>query len=122
MKSKEILEIVKTEKRGYYNGNRLILPFRCQLIKLIANSHIYTEFVGSDDVKISQDAHNTSIYFRETGRLANFEGSYKNVKMIVAGFDEDLTEMDSHIKMICHIEENHKVNIEVPGDNVLFIE
>ncbi len=122
MKSSQILDIVNGDAKGFYIGSRMILPFKCQFIKLIADSHVYTEFVGNKDIKVSQDPFNTSIYFRETGRLSNFEGSYKSIKFIVAGIDEDLTNRDSHVKIVCHIEDNHKVEIEVPGDDILFID
>lgn len=122
MKSSEILAIVNSEAKGFYIGSRMILPFKCQFIKLIADSNVYTEFVGNKDIKVSQDPLNTSIYFRETGRLSNFEGSYKSIKLIVAGIGEDLTDRSSHVKMVCHIEDNHKVEIEVPGDDILFID
>ena len=122
MKSSQILDIVNGQGKGFYIGSRLILPFKCQFIKLIADSHVYTEFVGNKDIKVSQDPLNTSIYFRETGRLSKFEDSYKSIKFIVAGTDEDLTNRDSHLKVVCHIQENHDVEIEIPSDDILFID
>ncbi|MDB4835216.1 hypothetical protein OAH12_01390 [Cyclobacteriaceae bacterium] len=121
MSREEILEIVNSDKKGFYIGTRLILPFKCNLIKLIADSHIFTEFVGNDHVKISQTNLNTSIYFRDTGKLSQFEGGYKCIKLIVTSEDEDLTVQDNHIKIICHILENREVELEVPGENDLFI-
>ncbi len=122
MTRQEIVDIVNSDKKGFYIGTRMILPFKCNLIKLIADSHIFTEFVGNDHVKISQTNLNTSIYFRDTGKLSKFEGGYKSIKLIVTSEDEDLTIKDNHIKIICHILENHEVELEVPGPNDLFIE
>ncbi len=62
MTRQEIVDIVNSDKKGFYIGTRMILPFKCNLIKLIADSHIFTEFVGNDHVKISQTNLNTSIY------------------------------------------------------------
>lgn len=122
MTTQQIIDSINSDSRGFYMGNRMILPFKCQLIKLIVDSHIYTEFVGSKDIKISQDAQNTSIYFREIGRLSSFEDSYKSIKMIIAGLDEDLTDRRTHTKMICYILDNREIELEVPGEDIIFVE
>ena len=120
--SQEIINKVKSGIKGFYIGNRIILPFRCLLIKLIVQSDIFTEFVGNQHIKISQEAKNTSIYFRETGKLSELQGSYQYIKLIVAGIEEDLTDRTTHIKLVCKILDDHEVDIEFPSDDVLFIE
>lgn len=122
MTKQEIVDVLNSDKKGFYIGTRLILPFRCNIIKLIADSHIFTEFVGSEHIKLSQTEQNTSIYFREIGKLNEFENSYKQIKIIVASEEDDLTDMKNHIKVICHILNQHHVELEVPGPNDLFIE
>ncbi len=122
MTKQEIVDVLNSDKKGFYIGARLILPFRCNLIKLIADSHIFTEFVGSEDVKIAQTEKNTSIYFREIGRLKDFEDSYKSIKIIISSEEADLTDKDNHIKVICHILKDREVELEVPGPDDLFIE
>jgi hypothetical protein len=122
MTKQEIIDVLNSDKKGFYIGTRLILPFRCNIIKLIADSHIFTEFVGSEHIKLSQTEQNTSIYFREIGKLNEFEDSYKQIKIIVASEQADLTDMNNHIKVICHILNHHQVELEVPGKNDLFIE
>ena len=122
MTSEKIVEIIASEKKAFHIGNRMILPFKVNIIKLVVDSHIFTEFVGSEDVKISQDKNNTSIYFREVGRLSAFENTYKNIKIIMASEEADLTDRSQHIKCICHILENHEASLEIPGEDDLFIE
>ena len=104
-----ILNAINAKKSGYHIGQRLILPFRCQMVKMMVEGEIITEFVGSKHIKLSQDPKNTSIYFRSSGNLDNFVDSYKVVKLIVSEWDADLTDMANHIKLICRIEENHEV-------------
>ncbi len=114
---------LNADEKGFYIGNRLILPFRCNLIKLIADNHIYTEFVGNEDVKVSQDTHNTSIYFRESGRLKRFDDdSYELVKLVVADLDVNLCDRSNHIKLICELGENHTVTVRKATREDLFIE
>lgn len=117
----QILEIVKSDKKGYYTGNRLILPFRCNILKLIVKSHIYTEFVGNSDIKVSQETKNTSVYFRETGRLSRFEGSYQNIKMLIASEEDDLTDQSKHIRVICHVLSHRQIDLEMVSNDDLFL-
>jgi len=119
---KSIKQAVEEGCNGFYIGHRLVLPFRCQLIKLIVEGEIFTEMVGSKHIKISQDPKNTSIYLRSIGKLSNFFGTYKVIKMVVCEWDVDLCDQSKHIKVICEIEDNHRVNIHVPSDDMLFIE
>ena len=121
MSKEEILEIINSDQKGYHTGNRMIFPFKCNFIKIIADSHIMTEFKKSDDITISQEPMNTSLYFREIGRLKEFESGYKYIKIVLASYQDDLSNPENHIKLVCKILENHRVEFEVPSDDVLFI-
>ena len=124
MNASKIKEQIRGGATGFYIGSRMILPFKCQFLKLIVDNHIVTEFVGNKHVQISQEAANTSIYFKESGKLGDFEGSYEYIKLIIAGLEDELTNRGNHLKVICSIEENHVVKLELAEDNddVLFIE
>ncbi|MCH8902945.1 MAG: hypothetical protein IIA45_03405 [Bacteroidetes bacterium] len=117
-----IKEALESGKQGFHIGRRLILPFKCQLIKIIVEREIYTELIGSKDVKINQDPQNTSIYFRAIGDLDKVIGSFEVIKLIVAEEGAELTDITTHIKLVCEIAEGHEVNIHVPSDDMLFIE
>jgi len=117
-----IHKALSENRKGFHIGNRLILPFKCQLIKLIAKKEIYHEFVGSKDIKISQDFANTSIYFRIIGDLENMIGSYDTVKLIVAEYDADLCDPTTHIKLICKMTDDHNVDVQIPDADMIFIE
>ncbi len=119
---KTIKQSLASDSKGFYIGHRLILPFRCQVLKIIVDGHIFTEMVGSDHIKLQQDSKNTSIYFRYTGKLDNHVGTYKVVKLIVAEWESDLCDMGTHIKLVCEIGEKHEVTIHEPNDDMLFIE
>ncbi len=122
MSTEQIIEIIKSDKKAFHIGNRMILPFRVNIIKLVVDSHIFTEFVGNEDVKISQDKQNTSIYFREVGRLSAFANTYKSIKIVMASEEADLSNPATHIKCIVHVLDNHQASLEVPGEDDLFIE
>lgn len=109
-------------KNGFYIGHRLVLPFKCQIIKIIFEGEIYTELVGGKHLKLHQDPMNTSIYIQSSGRLSNYVDSYKTIKIVVCEMDADICDLDTHIKIICEIKEGHKVLIHKPSDDMLFIE
>lgn len=117
-----IKKALEEKREGFYIGHRLILPFKCQLIKFIVEGEIFTELVGSKHIKIHQDAKNTSIYIRSIGKLDNLVDSYKVIKMVAAELEDDLCDPDNHIKLICEIKDNHKLAIHQPSEDMLFIE
>jgi len=121
MTKQEIIDIIDSGTRGYYTGTRLIFPFKCHFIKIIADSHIITQFKKNRDITISQEPTNTSIYFTEVGSLKEFEDGYQTIKVVLCSWHDDLSNPDNHVKLICNIEDNHKVDFEIPGDDVLFI-
>lgn len=124
MNAAKLKEEIRGGATGFYIGSRMILPFKCQFIKLIVDNHIVTEFVGNKNIKLSQEEKNTSIYFTESGKLNDFEGSYEYIKLIIAGLEDDLCNRENHIKVVCSIEDNHLVKLELAEDNddILFIE
>ena len=124
MNATKIKDLIRGGAQGFYIGTRMILPFKCQFLKLIVDNHIVTEFVGNKNIKVSQEERNTSLYFTESGKLDNFEGSYEYIKLIIAGLEDDLCDRGTHLKIVCSIEENHIVKLELAEDNddILFIE
>lgn len=122
--AKTIKKALEQNKHGFYIGQRIILPFRCQIIKIMMEGKILTEVVGSEDIKIQQDPKNTSIYVRSIGRLATYAGSYKVIKLILCEWEDDLCDLENHIKLVCEIQEGHKVTIKQkePDDDMLFLE
>ena len=117
-----IKEALAQNKQGFFIDHRIILPFKCNIIKIMVGGDVITEMVGGKEVKLHQENFNTSIYFRTIGKLENYVGTYKVIKLIVAEMDSDLTDMDQHIKLVCEFEEPHGVVIHEPDDDMLFIE
>ncbi len=117
-----IKNAIKSGKKGFYIGQRLILPFRCQLLKVIFDNHIYTQLLNNKDIVIDQGPKNTSIYILEEGNLRNYIHNFEYIKLIACEIDDDLSDPGTHQKIICSVKEDHLVEIEYPGDDVLFIE
>lgn len=122
MQSLTVKEALEQKKKGFYIGNRMILPFQCHLIEMIVDDEQVTEFVGNPDVKISHDDGFTSIYLRLAGRFKNYVNSYKLIRLIVTEQGADLCDIRQHIKIIVHVREKHILEIEKPSEDILFIE
>jgi len=117
-----VKEALDQNKHGFYIGRRVALPFKCQVLKVIAGGENLTVMQGSGSIEIGQDAQNTSIYFLLSGKLKDYVGSYNVVKLIVCELEDDICDMTNHIKLVCKMEDNHQVVIEEPSDDMLFIE
>lgn len=122
MQNRTVQAALKAKSKGFFIGHRLILPFHCQLLKVMVEGHVITEMVGGSDIKIHQDSQNTSIYLRDAGKLDNYVGTYKVIKLIVAEMDADLCDLSTHIKLVCEMGGKHGVTIYEPTDDMLFIE
>ncbi|MBN4065941.1 hypothetical protein JYT51_01250 [Candidatus Amoebophilus asiaticus] len=120
--AKTIREAIESDLKGFYIGRRLALPFKCQVIKIIAGGENLTVMERSGSICIGQDPQNTSIYFLLSGKLKDYVGNYKVIKLIVCEYDDDVCIMDNHVKLVCEMKDNHLVNIQVPSDDMLFIE
>lgn len=117
-----IQQALAGKRKGYYIGQRLILPFQCQILKVIFDNQIYTEVVENKDLLVHQDPNNTSIFITESGRLANYVNNYEYIKIIACEMDADLTDRKMHRKIVCEIKDNHEVAVAEANDDVLFIE
>lgn len=117
-----IKQALKENRNGFYIGHRLVLPFKCQILKIIFDNEIFTELVGGKNLKLFQDPNNTSIYISSHGKLSNFMDRYKVVKLIICELEDDVCNVDTHTKLICEIKDNHQVAIHAPTDDMLFIE
>jgi hypothetical protein len=117
-----IKKALEEKRQGYFIGQRLVLPFKCQILKIIFDNEIFTELVGGKHIKLNQDPQNTSIYITSHGKLSNYVNSYSFIKLIVCEMEDDICDISKHVKLICEILDNHHVNIHLPGDDMIFIE
>ncbi len=117
-----IEQALKNNSDGFYIGNRLVLPFRCQIIKLIFDGEVIVDFKADDDIRIAQDPQNTSFYFKQVNDLSRRASSYKNIKLIASDWEAEICAA-KHFKLILDIEEQHVVKIKESGeDDPMFFE
>jgi hypothetical protein len=116
-------EVIAKSNNGLHYGNRIILPFRAQLLKAIIENDIVTDFSGSQKgAKFYIHAEYTEIYFHDYKNLEDFVTKYETIKLIFVENDEDIFNDAKHIKAALHLEEKHRVRIEKINDDILLIE
>jgi hypothetical protein len=118
-----IKEVLKTGAYGLYFGNRVLLPFRCHILKVIFENEIITDFSSSKKGACYKMMENfTEIYFHEVKDLGEAVSKYKGVKMIVVQEGKNIFDFKNHEKLNVFIGEDHKLKIEKVEDDILFFE
>ncbi len=118
-----IKEILGNGAYGLYFGNRVLLPFRCHVLKVIFENEIITDFSSSQKgacYKIQKDF--TELYFHEVDDLEEVVSEYKGIKMVVVQEGNDIFDFNNHEKLNILLDENHKLKIEKVEDDILFFE
>ncbi len=118
-----IEDTLKNNLTGLYYGNRILLPFKCWLLKLMIDDDIIMDFSpGSKSIYFNETESFTEIYFKQFKSLKEAVTKYESIKMIVVEKDKDVFDFNNHYKLVVHLEEEHKLTIEKTDEDILFIE
>lgn len=118
-----IKEALETKKNGIYYNNRIILPFKCEFLKIIFEDKIITDFSSSSpDVEIIEHDHFIDIYFKKYKDIQNEFSKYENIKLIICEKSEDIFDFSKHIKLLLYLENEHFIRIELPEENQIIID
>ena len=116
---KKFEEVVANGNNGLHYGNRIILPFRAQLLKAIVENDIITDF--SDSKKGAEyfiHENYTEIYFHDYKILEDVVTKFETIKLIFVENDEHIFDDKHHAKAALHLEDKHKVKIEKINDEI----
>lgn len=120
MKIKEALE---QKKNGIYYYNRIILPFKCEFLKIIFEDKIITDFSScSPDIEIVEHENFTDLYFKKYKDVQSEFSEYEPIKIIACEKGADIFDFNNHIKLLLYIENEHLVKIELPSENQIIID
>lgn len=114
---------LEQKKNGIYYNNRVILPFKCEFLKIIFENNIITDFSSNNhNVEIIEHDYFTDIYFKNYKDIQNEFSKYEPIKLIVCEKDEDIFDFNNHIKLLLYIEDEHLIKIEIPDENQIIID
>src|SRR5690606_18761649 len=113
----------KEKQTGLYFGNRLILPFHANFLKVIIDDEIIYDFSpGSKGIMIVEEKEFTNLYFLEHQLLKDSVYKYEAVNMIAVEKSKNIFDKAKHTKLPVYLEENHPVKLEEACNDMLFIE
>ncbi|GMU85723.1 MAG: hypothetical protein AMXMBFR48_09650 [Ignavibacteriales bacterium] len=116
-------EILARGKDGMYFGNRLILPFHCELLKVIIDDDIITDFSTSErGVSLRYAENFMDVYCLDYKNLKDAISKFEAVKFIAVEKGEDIFDDKKHIKFVVYLKEKNKTRIELADKDILFFE
>lgn len=109
---------------GLHYGNRILLPFRVEILKAVVEKEIIMDFSSSKSgasYKIYDDY--TEVYFYDYKNLSEVVSEFEKIKLVVVEVGKDLFDFANHRKLALHTEDKHKLTItEIKDDSLLFLE
>ena len=116
-------EALKANVNGLHYGNRLLLPFPVEILKISVENDIITDFSFNDKgAEYSSDEDFTEIYFHDYDSLFEVVSKYEIIKLIVVEVGKDLFDLKNHRKITVDLFEHHKAEIKEITDDQIFIE
>jgi hypothetical protein len=120
---KKITEVLDQKIDGLVYGNRVLLPFRAEILKIIIGKKIITNF-GTEpygaQVRISDDF--TGIYFLGYKDLELELSDYDVIKIVLVQKGEDIFNFDNHFRIVLKSKGKHLLSIEKNIDDLMFFE
>ncbi len=118
-----VQKAIEEKKHGIYYNNRLILPFKCEFLKIIFEDYIITNFSStSPDVEIIEHENFTDVYFKKYKDIQTELSKFENIKLILCEKGDDIFDFSRHIKLLLYIENEHIIRIELPDNNHIIID
>lgn len=120
---KSLTEVLNNNLNGMYYGNRVLLPFRCHILKIVIENNIITDFsIRNKGAYINENEDFTEIYFLDYPDIEQSISKFENIKMIIVEKGKDIFNFDLHKKIALHPEGNHLLSIKELDENTIFIE
>ncbi len=120
---KKLDDVLQNKIHGLYYGNRVLLPFAAEVLKLIYKNDIITDFSLQNKgarYKIYEDY--MEIYFCETDDLDREIEDYDVIKMVVVEKGDDLFDFKYHRRIDLRLLGKHKLAIEKIDDEMILFE
>jgi hypothetical protein len=120
---KQISEVLDEKMGGLVFGNRVLLPFKAELLKIVIDSEIITNFgkrLKGAHVRVTD--YYTEISFLDHKILINEISKYKSIKMVLVQQGKDIFDFNNHVSIEISFLGKHKISIKKIGENLMFFE
>ena len=110
--------------KAFILKRRIILPFKCHVLKITIGGETFSDTKPPNDrhIIVEQDPINTSIYFLDVSSLRELRSKHPTVYAIVADYDSNLADPQTHIPIAIEITEGHEAPIRKLKPSELYIE
>ncbi len=118
-----IKKALDEKKHGLHYANRLILPFKCEFLKIGIEDDVITDFSEhSKQVHVVEHEDFTDIYFKDYKNLKDDVSEYEVIKAICVEKGEDIFDFKNHITLSFNPINDHVVEISLLGPDQIFID
>lgn len=120
---KKLSEVLEKNIQGLYYGNRVLLPFSGEILKIVIDDEIITDFSRSrHGARVRVTENFTEIYFCDYENLSQEIPKYQVIKIVLVEDGKDIFDYNDHIAIELDVKEKHRLDIKKIGDDLLFIE
>lgn len=120
---KKLNDILTGKKSGLYYGNRILLPFRVEILKIVIEHDILMNFSKkSKEASYEIKENYTEIYLHNFSDLQSISSKYEMLKFVVVKEGDDIFNFENHIRISAIPEDNHSLKIDDLDEDILFIE
>ncbi len=114
-----VREAISRQIPAYAFRRRVILPFKCHVLKITVGNQTYTDFQPpyDKDIAIEQAPLNTIVTFMHLDSLREVD----RIVMVVADYDANLADPNTHIPIVLRLGEGHQVPVEYLSKDELYI-
>lgn len=120
---KKLSEVLEKDLHGLYYGNRVLLPFPAEILKIVIGREIITDFSKKPhgaSIRVANDY--TEIYFCDYKNLEEELADYEVIKVVLVEQGNDIFDFKNHISLELDPEEKHILSIAQIGDDLIFFE
>lgn len=115
-------EALENNIHGLHYGNRLLLPFPVDILKIAVENDLITDF-SSKQTGAEYNVHErfTEVYFHDYKSLEDIVSKYEIIKMVVVERGKDIFNFNEHKIISVDILEKHKAEIKELDEDTIFI-
>ncbi|MBL1211774.1 MAG: hypothetical protein HND52_00330 [Ignavibacteriae bacterium] len=120
---KKIDEVINENVNGLHYGRRLLLPFVADILKIVIDDDILTDFnFEKSRADYNKEEYFTEINFMDYDNLQTVVSEFEQIKMIVVEEGENIFDFSTHRKIGLQVLDDHKIIIKEVDEDIPFIE
>jgi hypothetical protein len=120
---KKLDAVINDGTIGLHYGRRLLLPFVADILKIVIDNDILTDFnYDQSRADYNKEEYFTEINFADYDNLKTVVSEYERIKMVVVEEGDDMFDFSTHRKISLEVCDEHKIIIKELDEDILFIE